>query len=131
MALYSVVFRYPKDYVVRKDGSLFCLLRMRCGHHHLTIRSAAECKDRLARRPVGIGHVIGRFGKVEEITTHRVVTDAEIGKARATELDIAEAFKIVLNLAKENIKAAKTKTTERAKQTAACDLVEKFVVMLP
>jgi hypothetical protein len=67
---------------------------------------------------------------VEEITTHRVVTDAEIGKARATELDIAEAFKIVLNLAKENIKAAKTKTTERAKQTAACDLVEKFVVML-
>jgi hypothetical protein len=129
-ALYSVVFRYPKDYVVRRDGSPLSLLRLRCGHHHLTIRSAAECKERLAHRPIGIGHIIGRFGKVEEIATHRVVTDAEIAKARATELDMAEAFRIVLNLAKENIKAAKTNTKERARGNAACDIVEKFVVRL-
>jgi hypothetical protein len=59
-----------------------------------------------------------------------VVTDAEILKARATELDYVEAFRIVLALAKEHTKAAKTKTGERARQTAACDIVEKFVVML-
>ena len=55
-----------------------------------------------------------------EITTHRVVTGEEIRKARATELDEAEAFRIVLNLAKEHIKAAKTKTVKRARQAAAC-----------
>jgi hypothetical protein len=115
---------------VRKDGSPLYLLRMRCGHHHLTIRSAAECKEKLARRPIGIGHIIGLFGRVEEIATHRVVTDAEIAKARATELDIAEAFRIVLNQAKEQIKAEKTKTTEHARGTAACDIVEKFVARL-
>ena len=92
----------PRDYVLRTDGSPFCLLRMRCGHEHLTIRSAAECKDRLAKRSRVIGCAIGRFGKVAEITTHRVVTDEEIRKARATELDIAEAFRIVLNLAKRS-----------------------------
>jgi hypothetical protein len=54
--VYSVEFRYPKDYVLRRDGSLFCLLRMRCGHQQLTIRSAAECKNRPASRPRGIGH---------------------------------------------------------------------------
>jgi hypothetical protein len=127
---YSVEFRYPRDYVLRKDGSLFCLLRMRCGHEHLTIRSAAECKDRLASRPIGIGHIIGRFGKVEEITTHRVVTDEEIGKARATELDIAEAFRIVLNLAKRNIIKGHALTGERARQTAAYRIVEEFVIRL-
>jgi hypothetical protein len=100
--VYSVEFRYPRDYVLRKDGSLFCPLRMRCGHEHLTIRSAAECKDRLAKSSRVIGCAIGRFGKVAEITTHRVVTDEEIRKARATELDIAEAFRIVLNLAKRS-----------------------------
>ena len=57
---------------MRKDGSLFYLLRMRCGHEHLTIRSAAEWKDRLAKSSKVIGYTIGRFGKVEEITTHRV-----------------------------------------------------------
>ena len=129
--VYSVEFRYPRrNYILRKDGSLLCLLRMRCGHQHLTIRSAAECKDRLASRPISIGHIIGRFGKVAEITTHRVVTDAEICKARATELDIAEAFRIVLRLAKEHMKAAKTKTAERVTQTAACGIVEEFVMRL-
>jgi hypothetical protein len=127
---YSVQFRYPGNYVLRKGGSLFCLLRLRCGHEHLTIRSAAECKDRLAKSSRFIGYAIGQFGKVEEITTHRVVTDTEIGNARATELDIAEAFRIVLALAKEHIKAAKPKTGERARQTAACDIMEKFVVRL-
>ena len=43
-------------------------------------------------------------------------------------MDIGEAFRIVLVLAKEHIKAAKT--DERARQTAACDLMEKFVVRL-
>jgi hypothetical protein len=127
---YSVEFRFPQDYVLCKDGSLFCLLRMRCGHQHLTIRSAAECKDRLASRPIGIGHVIGRFGKVAEITTHSVVTDAEIRKARATELDIVEAFRIVLNLAKRNIIKGHALTGERARQTAACGIVEEFVIRL-
>ena len=124
---YSVQFRYPGNYVLRKGGSLFCLLRLRCGHEHLTIRSAAECKDRLVKSSRFIGYTIGRFGKVEEISTHRVVTDAEIRNARATELDIAEAFRIVLALAKEHIKGAKPKTGERVRQTAACDIVEKFV----
>jgi hypothetical protein len=128
--VYSVEFRYPKDYVLRKDGSLFCLLRMRCGHQHLTIRSAAECKDRLTSRPIGLGHMIGRFGKVAEITTHRVVTDEEIRKARATELDIAEAFRIVLHLAKRHIIKGPAMTGERARQTAACGIVEDFVVRL-
>jgi hypothetical protein len=128
--VYSVEFRYPRNYILRRDGSLFCLLRLRCGHEHLTIRSAAECKDRLAKSSRFIGYTIGRFGKVEEIATHRVVTDEEIRKARATELDIVEAFRIVLKLAKEHIKAAKTKTTERARVAAACDIVEKFVVRL-
>jgi hypothetical protein len=130
VVVYSVVFRYPTDYILRKDGSLFGLLRMRCGHQHLTIRSAAECKDRLARGPKGIRYIIGRFGRVEDTATHRVLTDAEIRKARATELDIVEAFKTVLALARERITSAKTKTGERARQTAACDIVEKFVVRL-
>jgi hypothetical protein len=128
--VYSVEFRYPQGYVVRKNGSSFCLLRLRCGHEHLTIRSAAECKDRLAKSSRVIRYLTGRFGKVAEMTTHRVVTDEEIRKARATELDIAEAFRIVLNLAKEHIKAAKTKTGERARQIAACAIVERFVVRL-
>jgi hypothetical protein len=128
--VYSVEFRYPRNYILRKDGSLFCLLRLRCGHQHLTIRSAAECKDRLAKSSRVLGHAIGRFGKVAEITTHRVVTDAEIPWARATELDLTEAFRMVLALAKEHIKAAKPKTGERARQTAACDIFEQFVVRL-
>jgi hypothetical protein len=96
---YSVEVRYPRDYV-RKDGSLFCLLKLRCGHEHLTIKSAAACKERLAKSSRAIGYAIGRFGKVAEIATHRVVTDEEIRRARATELNEAEAFRIVLNLAK-------------------------------
>jgi hypothetical protein len=48
---YFVEFRYPSDYVLRKDGSLFCLLRLRCGHEHLTIRSAAKCKIDSQRVP--------------------------------------------------------------------------------
>jgi hypothetical protein len=128
--VYSVEFRYPKDYVLRKDGTLFCLLRMRCGHQHLTIRSAAECKDRLAKSSRAVGYAIGRFGKVAEITTHRVVTNEEIREARATELDIAEAFKIVLDLAKRNLTRGHALTGERTRQTAACSIVEKFVIRL-
>jgi hypothetical protein len=127
---YSAVFRYPEAYVLRKDGFRFCLLRLRCGHEHLTIRSAAECRDRLAKSSRIICYTIGRFGKVEEITTHRVVTDAEIQNARATELDIAEAFRIVLALARRNLIKGREVTGERASQTAACDIVEKFVVRL-
>ena len=52
---YSAVFRYPGNYVLRKDGSLFCLLRWRCGYEHLTVRSAAECKERLAKSSRFIG----------------------------------------------------------------------------
>jgi hypothetical protein len=128
--VYSVELRYPRDYVLRKDGSLFCLLRMRCGHEHLTIRSAAECKDRLAKNSKVIGYAIGRFGKVAEIATHRAVTDEEIRKARDTELDIAEAFRIVLNLAKRNIIKSHALTGERARQSAACGIVEEFVIRL-
>jgi hypothetical protein len=127
---YSVVFRYPENPVLSKDGSLFWLLRLRCGHEHLTIRSAAECKDRLAKNSRFIAYTIGRFGKVEEIATHRVVTDEEIRKARATELDIAEAFRIVLNLAKRNITTGQKPSGERAKQVAASNIVEQFVVRL-
>jgi hypothetical protein len=127
---YSVVFRYPENPVLSKDGSLFWLLRLRCAHEHLTIRSAAECKDRLAKNSRFIGYTIGRFGKVEEIATHRVVTDEEIRKARATELDIAEAFRIVLNLAKRKITTGQKPSGERAKQVAACNIVEQFVVRL-
>jgi hypothetical protein len=128
--VYSVEFRYPQDYVVRKDGSLFCLFRMRCGHQHLTIRSAAKCKDGLARRPIGMGYFIGRFGKVAEITTRRLLTDEEIRKAGAMELDEAEAFRMVLALAKRNIIKGHALAGERARQIAACGIVEEFVVRL-
>jgi hypothetical protein len=128
--VYSVVFRYPTNYILRKDGSLLYLLRLRCGHLHLTIRSAAECKDKLASGPKGIGYLIGRFGGVEEMTTHRVVTEVEVREARRTELDIAEAFRIVLNLAKRNIVKDRGMTGERARQTAACAIVEQFVIGL-
>jgi hypothetical protein len=127
---YSAVFRYPGNYLLRKNGSRFSLLRLRCGHEHLTIRSAAECKDRLAKSSRFIRYTIGRFGKVEEITTHRVVTDAEIRNARATELDIAQAFRIVMALARQNIIKGREVTVERARQIAACEIVEKFVVRL-
>jgi hypothetical protein len=40
---------------------------MRCGHEHLTIRSAAECKDRLAKSSRVFGYTIGRFDEVAEI----------------------------------------------------------------
>jgi hypothetical protein len=126
---YSVEVRYPRDYV-RKDGSLFCLLKLRCGHEHLTIKSAAACKDRLAKSSRAIGYAIGRFGKVAEIATHRVVTDEEIRRARATELNEAEAFRIVLNLAKRGIKATKAMTREHTREVAACNIVEQFVVRL-
>jgi len=127
---YSVEFRYPQEYVLRRGGSLFCLLRMRCGHQHLTIKSAAKCKDRLAHRPIGMGYFIGQFGRIAEITTRRFLTDEEIGMAIATELDETEAFRIVLNLAKRNILKGHALTGERARQIAACKLVEKFVVRL-
>jgi hypothetical protein len=126
---YSVEFRYPRD-CVRKDGSRFYLLKMRCGHEHLTIRSAADCRDRLAKSSRAIGYAIGRFGKVAEITTHKVVTDEEIRKARATELYEAEAFRIVLNLAKRGIRATKAMTRDHAREVAACNIVEQFVARL-
>jgi hypothetical protein len=128
--IYSVEFRYPANYILRKNGSLFSLLRMRCGHEHLTIRSAAECKDRLAKSSRFIGYTIGRFGNVQETTTRRVVTHEEIRKARDTELDMAEAFRMVLSLAKRSIIKGRVLTGERAKQIAACDIVERFVVRL-
>jgi hypothetical protein len=90
----------------------------------------AECKDRLAKNSRVIGYTIGRFGRVAEITTHSVVTDEEIRKARDTELDIAEAFRIVLNMAKRNIIKGHGLTGERVRQTAACGIVEDFVVRL-
>ena len=127
---YSVEFRYPRDYVLREDGSLFCLLRMRCGHEHLTIRSAAECKDRLAKSSRVIGCIIGRFGQVEDDTAHEKVTEANISKARTSDLDVAEAFRIVLNLAKRSIRATKAITRERAREVAAYNIVEQFVVRL-
>jgi benzoyl-CoA reductase/2-hydroxyglutaryl-CoA dehydratase subunit BcrC/BadD/HgdB len=103
---------------------------MRCGHEHLTIRSAADCKDRLAKSSRAIGYAIGRFGKVAETTTHRVVTDEEIRKARASELKEAEAFRIVLNLAKRGIRATKAMNREHAREVAAFNIVEQFVVRL-
>ena len=125
-----MVLKYPKDYILRKDGTLFSVVRLRCGHQHLTLKSAAECKDRLASRARGIGYLIGRFGSVEEITTRRVVTEAEIREARRTELDVAEAFRIVLALAKGNIVKGPGMSGERARQTAACAIVEQFVSRL-
>jgi hypothetical protein len=129
--VYSVVLKYPKDYILRKDGTLFSLVRLRCGHQHLTIKSAAECKDRLANRPKGIGYLIRRFGSVEEITTRRVVTEAEIRDARRTELDVADAFRIVLALARRSIIKGPGMAGERARQTAAFAIVEQFVSRLP
>ena len=126
--VYSVLIRYPKQYLRRKDGSLFSILRLRCGHHHLTIRSAAECKDRLASGPKGLAYFVGRFGLVEEITTHRAITEAEIREARRTELDIVEAFRIVLTLAKRSIGKDKAMAGELARQAAACSIVEEFVI---
>jgi len=87
-------------------------------------------QDRLAKSSRVIGYAIGRFGKVADITTHKVVTDEEIRKARDTELDEAEAFRIVLNLAKQNIMKDHTLTGDRARQIAACGMVEQFVVRL-
>ena len=89
-----------------------------------------SCKDRLASHPKGIGYLIGRFGSVEEITTRRVVTEAEIREARRTELDVTEAFRIVLALAKRNIVKGPGMTGERARQTAAYAIVERFVSRL-
>ena len=128
--VYSVVLKYPKDYILRKNGTLFSVVRLRCGHQHLTLRSAAECKERLASRPKGLGYLIGRFGSGEEITTCRVLTEAEIREARRTELDVAEAFRIVLALAKRNIVNGSGMTLDRARQTAACAIVEQFVSRL-
>ena len=125
-----MLLRYPKNYLRRKDGSLFSMVRLRCAHHHLTIRSASECKDRLAGGPKGVSHFIGRFGRVEEITTHRVVTEAEIREAGKTELDIAEAFWIVLNLTKRSIGKNKAMAGERARQAAAYAIVEDYVIRL-
>ena len=128
---YSVVFRFGA--ILRKDQSPYYLLRARCGHEHLTIRSAAECKDRLTKGGKGVGYIIGRLGKVEDNTAHEKVTEAAIraiSKARATDLDVAEAFRIVLDLAKRKIRAAKLRTAERARLIAAYDIVERFVVRL-
>jgi hypothetical protein len=125
---YSVVFRF--GYILSKDQSRFYLLRARCGHEHLTIRSAAECKDRLAKSSRVIGYIIGRFGQVEDDTAHEKVTEANISKARTSDLDVAEAFRIVLHLAKQSIRATKAMTREHARQAAAYNIVEQFVVRL-
>jgi hypothetical protein len=125
---YSVAFRFGS--ILRKDPSGFYLLRARCGHEHLTIRSAAECKDRLAKSSRAIGYIIGRFGQVEDDTAHEKVTEENIRKARTADLDEAEAFRIVLNLAKRNLRTTKAMTRESARQVAAYNIVEQFVVRL-
>jgi hypothetical protein len=125
---YSVVFRFGS--ILRKSQSRFDLLRARCGHEHLTIRSAAECKDRLAKSSRVIGYAIGRFGNVEDDTTQERVTEEHISKARKSDLDVTEAFRIVLNLAKRNIIRGHARKGERARQTAACGIVEEFVIRL-
>jgi hypothetical protein len=125
---YSVVFRFGS--ILRKSPSRFYLLRARCGHEHLTIRCAAECRDRLAKSSRVIGYIIGRFGHVEDDTAHEKVAEEHIRKARTSDLDVAEAFRIVLNLAKRSIRATKAITGERAREVAAYSIVEKFVVRL-
>jgi hypothetical protein len=125
---YSVMFRFGA--ILRKDQSCFYLFRARCGHEHLTIRSAAECKDRLAESFRVIGYIIGRFGEVVDNTTHAKVTEDNISKARMSDLDVTEAFRIVLNLAKRSIRATKAVTRENARQVAAYNIVEQFVVRL-
>jgi hypothetical protein len=125
---YSVVFRFGS--VLRRDHSRFYLLRARCGHEHLTIRSAAECKDRLAKSSRVLGYIIGRFGRVEDDTTQEQVTDADISKARTSDFDIAEAFRVVLHLAKQRISATRAMTREHRRQIAAYKIVEQFVVRL-
>lgn len=67
---------------------------------------------------------------MRQIATHRVVTNDEIRNARATELGIAESFRIVLNLAKRNIIRGHALTAERARKTAARGIVEEFVIRL-
>jgi hypothetical protein len=125
---YSVVFRFGP--ILRKDQSRFYLLRVQCGHEHLTIRSAAECKDRLAKSYRVIGYIIGRFGQLEDDKAQEKVTEENIRKARTSDLDVAEAFRIVLHLAKRSIRATKAITRERAKEVAAYNIVEQFVVRL-
>jgi hypothetical protein len=122
---YSVVFRFGS--ILREDRSHFYLLGARCGHEHLTIRSAAECKDRLAKSFRVVGQILGRFGQVEDDTAHEKVTEENIKKARISDLDVAEAFRIVLNLAKRSITGARAMTRERAREVAACYIVEQFV----
>jgi hypothetical protein len=122
------VFRFGS--ILRKSQSRFYLLRARCGHEHLTIRSAAECRDRLAKSSRVIGYIIGRFGQVEDDTAHEKVTEERIRKARTSDLDVAEAFRIVLNLAKRSISATKAITGKRAREVAAYSIVEQFVVRL-
>jgi hypothetical protein len=124
---YSVVFRFGS--IPRKDQSHFDLRRARCGHEHLTIRSAAECKDRFAKSSRVISNIIGRFGNVEDDTNQERVTEAHISKARKSDLDVAEAFRIVLNLAKRG-RATKAMTREHAREVAACNIVEQFDVRL-
>jgi hypothetical protein len=125
---YSVVFRFGS--IPRKDQSCFYLLRGRCGHEHLTIKSAAECKDRLAKSFRVIGYIIGRFGEVVDDTTRAKVTEDNISKARISDLDVTEAFRIVLNLARGSIRATKAMTKESARQVAAYKIVEQFVARL-
>jgi hypothetical protein len=125
---YSVVFRFGS--ILRKDHSRFYLLGARCGHEHLTIRSAAECKDRLAKSFKVIGRILGRFGQVEDDTAHEKVTEESIKKARISDLHVAEAFRIVLDLAKRSIRGARAMTRERAREVAAYNIVEQFVVRL-
>jgi hypothetical protein len=66
---YSVVFRFGS--ILRKSQSRRDLLRARCGHEDLTIRSAAEREDRLAKSSRVIGYAIGRFGNVEDDRTQK------------------------------------------------------------
>ena len=67
---------------------------------------------------------------MEDDTVHEKVTEENISKARISDLDVAEAFRIVLNLAKRSIRGAKAMTRERAREVAAYRIVEQFVVRL-
>jgi hypothetical protein len=51
-----------------------------------------------------------------------------ISKARKSELDVSEAFRIVLELAKRGIRDTKAMTREHAREVTARNIVEQFVV---
>jgi hypothetical protein len=121
---YTVVLRCRRS---AAGWKLFSNLRLSCSHHHLTIKSAADCQIRLAGGPIGIGLAIGRWGEVEDAMTGTSVPKAELDLARSVDLDVAESFRIVLSLARQHIALAKTSDREHARQSTACAIVGRYV----